>query len=228
MSPPDASTDSASDSASEYGYTEWRCTNCGHGVPKQNPPCDRCGNMSFEQVEVRASDFDEEIEGASTLELVRENIGSVGGGLLILLGVALFLLANAGVFVLADPFGLGYRYGAVEPVAPDSDGTLTAAEFHGTVAAEYGETSLAWSGRTLELSYTSTASENGALTEEITAIAITYATYVGDGGDAAALQITATVEGRGQARVTVDSADARAFAAGDLTESEYRTRIFQR
>jgi hypothetical protein len=25
----------------EYGYTEWRCENCGRSTPKHNPPCDR-------------------------------------------------------------------------------------------------------------------------------------------------------------------------------------------
>ena len=48
----------------EAGYAEWRCRNCGHGVPKHNPPCSRCGNMRFERVEVRASEFDDETVAA--------------------------------------------------------------------------------------------------------------------------------------------------------------------
>jgi hypothetical protein len=100
-------TMSGSDDA-EFGYTEWRCENCGHSAPKNNPPCDRCGNMRFEQMEVHASDFDDEIRVAGTLELVRENARTVGAAVAILLVVAVVGLANAGVFVVADSFGLGY------------------------------------------------------------------------------------------------------------------------
>jgi hypothetical protein len=209
----------------EHHYTEWRCTNCGYGVPKNNPPCDRCGNMEFEQVEVRESDFDEEIRGASTLEILRENALSVGAGLAILAVFTVVLLANSGVFVVADPLGLGYRFGAVPPVTPNDDGTLTAAEFHGQVATSFEDTSLRWNGRQLQLSYTSRASTNAALADELTRIAVGYATYVGDGGDAASLRITANIEGRGRAVVVVDRADAAAFAAGDISRSEYRSRI---
>ncbi|WP_255197134.1 hypothetical protein [Halorarius litoreus] len=214
-----------SDEELEYGYTEWRCTNCGHGVPKNNPPCDRCGNMEFEQVEVHESDFDAEIQGASNRELLRQNALSVGGGVAILLVVALAVLANAGVFVLSDPVGLGYRYGAVDPVTPNDDGTLTAAEFHGQLAAEFDDTSLRWSGRGLELAFRSDATSNAELAEDIMVAARGYATYVDDGGDAATLQITVEVPD-GRARVTVDRADAAAFAAGDISESTYQSRVF--
>lgn len=212
--------------AAERAYTEWRCTNCGKSVPKHNPPCTRCGNMEFEQVRISEHDFDEEIRGPNTLELVRENWATVGASVVIVVGVVVAALAAAGVFVVSDPFGLGYRYGAVDAVAPDDDGTLTAAEFHGQVASEYDDTSLGWSGRTLELSYTSGAASNAALADELTQIAVWYADYVGDGGDAERLQVTASV-GDGRARVVVDSADASAFAAGDITEAEYRSRIFE-
>jgi hypothetical protein len=76
------------------------------------------------------------------------------------------------------------------------------------------------------LSYTSAASSNEALADEVTRIATVYADYVSDGGEADSLQITAQVGDRGRARVVVDAADARAFAAGDISESEYRSRIF--
>ena len=210
----------------EFGYTEWRCANCGHGVPKNNPPCDRCGNMHFEQVEVRESDFDDEIAGASTAELLRENASIVGATVAVVLVVAVAALASAGVFVVSDPFGLGIRFGAVEAVAPNDDGTLTAPELHGRVAAQHADTSMRWYGRGLELSYRSTATTDRALVEEITTVAAWYADYVGDSGDAESLEITARTD-EGRARVAVDRADAAAFAAGDITESQYQSRIFQ-
>jgi hypothetical protein len=211
----------------EYGYTEWRCENCGHASPKNNPPCDRCGNMTFEQVEVRASDFDDEIQAASTRELLRENARTVGAGVAVLLVVAVVGLASAGVFVLSDPFGLGYRYGAVEAVPADDDGTLTAAELHGRVAAEYDGTSMQWYGRELELSYASSAASNAALVDELTGIAAWYAEYVADGGDAASLQVTVNVADGGRGRVVVERADAAAFAAGDISRTEYQSRFLE-
>jgi hypothetical protein len=228
MSDADTGTGRAdrSEPPAERAYTEWRCTNCGKSVPKHNPPCTRCGNMEFEQVRISEHDFDDEIRGPSNLQLLRENWATAGASVVIVLAVVVAGLASAGVFVVSDPFGLGYRYGAVDAAEPNADGTLTAAEFHGQVASEYAETSLGWSGRTLELSYTSGASSNAALADELTQIAVWYADYVADGGDAERLQVTASV-GDGRARVVVDSADARAFAAGDITESEYRSRIFE-
>ncbi len=179
--------------------------------------------MQFEQFEVRASDVD--VGTASTRELLRENARPVGAGLLVLAVVAAVSLANVGVFVISDPLGLGYRYGAVTPVAADGDSQLTAAEFHGRVAGEYRDTSLSWSGRTLEFSYASDATSNEALAAELVDVAVVYATYVDDGGDAARLQITADLEGRGQARVVVERADAAAFAAGDISRATYRERV---
>lgn len=210
----------------EYGYTEWRCTNCGRSAPKNNPPCDRCGNMEFEQVEVRESDFDDEIRGASTAQILRENARLVGAVAAVVLVVVVAALASSGVFVVSDPFGLGYRFGAVDAVAPDGDGTLTAAELHGRVAAEYADSSMRWYGRGLELSFRSEATTGGALARDIGTVAVWYAEYVGDGGDARSLQITAQT-GDGRARVTVERADAAAFASGEITEAQYRSRIFQ-
>jgi hypothetical protein len=209
----------------EYGYTEWVCTNCGRSAPKNNPPCGRCGNMRFEQVEVRASDFDD-VTAASTAAIVRENAGLVVAVVAVLSVVVVAMLASAGVFVVSDPLGLGIRFGAVEAVSPNDDGTLTAAELHGRVAAEYGDSSMRWYGRGLELSYRSDATTTGALAEEVSTVAVWYAEYVGDGGDADSLEITVRT-GDGRARVTIDRADAAAFAAGDISESQYRSRIFQ-
>lgn len=210
----------------EFGYTEWQCTNCGRSAPKNNPPCDRCGNMQFEQVEVRESDFEDEITGASTAQILRENALLVGACVAVVLVVLVAALASTGAFVVSDPFGLGFRFGAVDTVSPNDDGTLTAEELHGRVAAQYDDTSMRWYGRGLELSYRSRATTNGDLAGEITTIAVWYADYVGDGGDATSLEITART-GDGRARVTVDRSDAAAFAAGDITESQYRSRIFQ-
>jgi hypothetical protein len=179
--------------------------------------------MQFEQFEVRASDVD--VGTASTRELLRENARPVGAGLLVVALVAAVSLANVGVFVISDPFGLGYRYGAVSPVAADGDSQITAPEFHGQVSSEYRDTSLSWSGRTLQLSYVSDATSNDALAAELVDIAVAYAAYVDDGGDAARLRITVDLDGRGQARVVVDSTDAAAFAAGDISRTTYRDRI---
>lgn len=211
----------------EFGYTAWRCTNCGHEVPKNSPPCDRCGNMEFEAVEVHEGDFDDEIRGPSNRQLLREHALTVGAGVAILLAVAVAVLASAGAFVLSDPVGLGYRYGAVDAVPPDDDGRLTAGEFHGRVAAEYEDTGLRWYGRELQVSYQSTATSDAELGDEIVTIARWYATYVASGGDAARLQVTATIRDDTRARVTVASEDARRFAAGEISEAEYRSRIFE-
>jgi hypothetical protein len=181
--------------------------------------------MRFEQVEVRASDFDD-VTAASTAAIVRENAGLVVAVVAVLSVVVVAMLASAGVFVVSDPLGLGIRFGAVEAVSPNDDGTLTAAELHGRVAAEYGDSSMRWYGRGLELSYRSDATTTGALAEEVSTVAVWYAEYVGDGGDADSLEITVRT-GDGRARVTIDRADAAAFAAGDISESQYRSRIFQ-
>jgi hypothetical protein len=180
--------------------------------------------MSFERVEVSEHDFDDATRSASRLDLVRENPTPVVGGLAVLVVAGLLFLASTGAFVLADPFGFGVRFGAVEPVPADDDGTLTAAEFHGRVAAEYGDTSMRWYGTRLELTYATDAEPGPPLAAEVVQIAEWYADYVGDGGDAAGLQLTAdTADGR--ARVTIDSDDARAFAAGDISREEYQRRV---
>lgn len=210
----------------EYAYTAWQCTNCGHEVPKNNPPCDRCGNMAFEQVEVHEADFAEEIQGPGNLQLLRENALTVGTGVAILLLVAVAVLANAGVFVLADPFGLGYRYGAVDAVQPNDDGRLTAGEFHGLVAAEYDDTTVRWDGRKLTLRYRTSANGEAAVADELVTIAKWYATYVNDGGAARRLRITAISTDGPRFRVTVPGTAARRYATDEISETEYRSRIF--
>jgi hypothetical protein len=204
-------------------FSEWRCTECGHGHPKNNPPCDRCGNMQFELVETDPSAF-EPGSGASYLDILRENAALAVVAFLVVSVAALAVLANAGVFVLADPFGLGFRYGAVEAVQPDGDGTLTAGEFAGLVAEEHDVQGVSWSGRTLELRYATNADSGGALGAELGDIAVTYAEYVERGGDAARLQVTAVREdGRG-ARIVVERSLAQRFVDGELTREQYVSR----
>jgi hypothetical protein len=204
-------------------FSEWRCTECGHGHPKNNPPCDRCGNMRFELVETDPTEF-EPGGGASYLDILRENAALAAAAFLVLSVVGLTVLANAGVFVLADPFGLGYRYGAVDAVEPDDDGTLTAGEFAGLVAADYDVQSVAWAGRTLELRYATSADSGGAIGSELADVAVTYAEYVGSGGDAAQLQVTAVREdGRG-ARIVVERSLAQRFVDGELSREQYVSR----
>ena len=210
----------------EYGYTEWRCTNCGNTAPRNNPPCSRCGNMQFEQVEVHESDFDDEIAGVSTGELLRENALTVGVGVALLVIATIAALAWAGVFVVSDPFGLGIRFGAVDAAAPNGDDTLTAAELHGRIANQYADTSMRWDGQGLTLSYRSDATTNRELAGELTTIAVWYAEYVGDGGEADSLTITARTD-EARAQVTVDRATAVAFATNDITRAQYRNRIFR-
>lgn len=210
----------------EYGYTEWRCTNCGNTAPRNNPPCSRCGNMQFEQVEVHESDFDDEIAGVSTAELLRENALTVGAGVALLVLAAVAGLAWTGAFVVSDPVGLGVRFGAVDAVAPDDDTTLTAAELHGRVADRHADTSMRWYGQGLELTYRSDATTDRELVGEITTVAVWYAEYVGDGGEADSLAITARTDGA-RAQVTVDRTAAVAFATDDITRSQYQTRIFR-
>jgi hypothetical protein len=209
----------------EAGYAEWRCTNCGHGVPKHNPPCSRCGNMGFERVEVRASDFDDETVAASTRQILRENARLAAVAAAVVAVVLVATLAGAGVFVVSDPFGLGYRYGAVPAETPDDDGRLTAAELHGRAAAAHAETSLAWSGRRLDLAFRSDARSDDELAADLTGVAVAYADYVAGGGDAARLRVTARLPGDRRARVTVARADAAAFAAGEITRETYRDRV---
>lgn len=204
-------------------FSEWRCTECGHGHPKNNPPCDRCGNMRFELVETDPDEFVPG-EGSSYLDILRENAALAVAASLVLSVVGLTVLANAGVFVLADPFGLGYRYGVVDAVEPDDDGTLTAGEFRSLVAADHDVQSVSWSGRTLELRYATNAGSNAALGSELGDIAGTYAEYVGSSGNAAQLQVTA-VRGDGSgARVTVERSLAQQFADGELSRDEYVSR----
>ncbi|MFC7177031.1 hypothetical protein [Halosegnis marinus] len=207
----------------EAGYTEYRCTNCGRTTPKNTPPCDRCGGYDFERVEVRASDFDDEIRGGSTLAVVRDNPGVAAGIVVVVLGIVLAALAYGGVLVVADPTGT-YRFGTVPAEPVDDDGTLTAGEFRTRVAATHEVERLAWGGTGLDMRVRTEATGGGPVSEEILSVARTYAEYVGSGGEAASLTLTMETPG-GEARVTVAAADARAYANGELTDAQYRERV---
>lgn len=208
-------------------YTEWRCTACGHAHPKNHPPCDRCGNMSFELVDVDEEDFDAELSGPSYLEILRENwlLASIAFVVVAVAGTA--ILTSTGLFVLSDPFGLGIRYGVVEAAELDGDSELTAAEFRGQLATEYDVETLRWSGRELQLVYETGAGSNTELREELGAVGGQYAEYVASGGDAARLQVRVTSGGGTVAQVTIERSLALDFAEGRISESEFRARILE-
>lgn len=206
-------------------YDVWRCPECGHEHPKNNPPCDRCGAMRLDRVQVTEEDFESELEAPSFLDLVAENPlpAIVAAVVLAVAGVA--VLAGSGVFVVSDPFGLGYRYGAVEAVEPDDDGTFTAGEFRAAVEEEYEVETVRYSGRRLDLVYRTEAASDEAFTGEVATIAELYARYAASGGNAERLRIVATDDGDRVGRLTVESSWAREFAAGDLSREEYLSRI---
>jgi hypothetical protein len=179
--------------------------------------------MRFELVETDPATF-EPGTGVSYLDILRENTILASVAFLVVSVATLTILANAGVFVLADPFGLGYRYGAVESVEPNQDEILTGSEFRALVAADYQVQSVTWSGRTLKLTYQTTADSNAATGDELANIAVTYAEYIQAGGDAARLQITAIGDNRRGVRVTVEQSLAKRFLDGELTRKQYVSR----
>lgn len=206
-------------------YDVWRCPECGHEHPKNNPPCDRCGAMRLERVQVTEDDFESELDTPSFLDLMAENPLPVVVAALVLAVAAVAVLAGAGVFVVSDPFGLGYRYGAVDAVQPDDDGTFTAGEFRAAVEEEYRVETVRYSGRQLELVYETGATSNEAFTGEVATVAELYARYVSSGGDAERLRIVATSDGNRVGRLTVESSWAEEFASGDLSREAYLSRI---
>jgi hypothetical protein len=206
-------------------YDVWRCPECGHEHPKNNPPCDRCGAMRLDRVEVTEDDFDAELDAPSFLDLLAENPLPAVVAFVVVAVAAVAVLAGSGVFVVSDPFGLGYRYGAVDAVEHDDDGTFTAGEFRAAVEEEYEVETVRYSGRRLELVYETGAGSNEAFTGEVATVAELYARYAASGGDAERLRIVATADGDRVGRLTVESSWAREFAAGDLSREEYLSRI---
>lgn len=206
-------------------YDVWRCPECGHEHPKNNPPCDRCGAMRLDRVEITEADFEAELETPSFLDLLAENPLPAVVAAVVLSVAAVAVLAGSGVFVVSDPFGLGYRYGAVDAVEPDDDGTFTAGEFRATVEEEYEVETVRYSGRQLELVYETGADSNEGFTGEIATVAELYARHVASGGDTERLRIVATSDGDRVGRLTVESEWAREFAAGDLSRDAYLSRI---
>jgi hypothetical protein len=219
------SGESAESPAPQMRYDVWRCPECGHEHPKNNPPCDRCGAMRLDQVEITEDDFESELETPSFLDLLAENPLPAVVAAVVLGVAAVAVLAGSGVFVLSDPFGLGYRYGAVEAVEPDDDGTFTAGEFRAAVEEEYEVETVRYSGRRLELVYETGAGSGQAVTGEVATVAELYARYAASGGDAERLRIVATDGGDRVRRLTVESSWAREFAARDLSREEYLSRI---
>lgn len=207
----------------EMRYTEYRCTNCGHATPKNTPPCDRCGNYELEAVEVRASDFDDEVSVPGMLSVARENPGTTAAAVVIAVVAVVGALAWSGAFVVADPTGT-YRFGGVSAAPVDGD-VGTAGEFRTRLAADHELTGMHWVGRSLEVSVESDATTQAALVDEIMSVARTYAEFAASGDAGAALELTVSTPD-GLASVRVASGDARAFAAGDLSEDQYRDRVF--
>lgn len=210
----------------EMGYTEYRCANCGRTTPKNTPPCDRCGGYDFERVEVKASDFDDEVQGPSNVQLLRENPGVAVGIVVVLVGLLVAALALSGAVVVADPTGT-YRFGAVTATPVDGDGTLTAGEFRTQLEADHEVATMRWSGRGLDITVETDATANDAVVAEVMGVARSYATYVDSGGEAAALELTVATPD-GEARVRINSDDAQAYADGDISEGTYRDRVFGR
>lgn len=206
-------------------YDVWRCPECDHEHPKNNPPCDRCGAMRLDRVRVTEDDFESELETPSFLDLLAENPLPAVVAAVVLAVAAVAVLAGSGVFVVSDPFGLGYRYGAVDAVEPDDDGTFTAGEFRAAVEEEYEVETVRYSGRRLELVYETGAGSDESFTGEVATIAELYARYAASGGDVERLRIVATDDGDRERQFIVESAWAREFAGGDLSREEYLSRI---
>ncbi|MEF8842904.1 MAG: hypothetical protein V5A62_14980 [Haloarculaceae archaeon] len=206
-------------------YDVWRCPECGHEHPKNNPPCDRCGAMRLDRVEITGADFEDELDTPSFLDLLAENPLPAVVAFLVLAVAGVAVLAGSGVFVVSDPFGLGYRYGVVDAVEPDDDGTFTAGEFRAAVEAEYEVETVRYDGRQLELVYRTDAASDEAFTGEVATVAELYARHVDSGGDTERLRIVATADGNRVGRLTVESSWAREFAAGDLSREAYLSRI---
>lgn len=206
-------------------YDVWRCPECGHEHPKNNPPCDRCGTMRLDRVQVTEDDFESELDTPSFLDLLAENPLPAVVAFLVLAVAGVAVLAGSGVFVVSDPFGLGYRYGVVDAVEPDDDGTFTAGEFRAAVEAEYEVETVRYDGRRLELVYRTDATSDEAFTGEVATVAELYARHVDSGGDTERLRIVATADGNRVGRLTVESSWAREFAAGDLSREAYLSRI---
>jgi hypothetical protein len=206
-------------------YDVWRCPECGHEHPKNNPPCDRCGAMRLDRVQVTEDDFESELDTPSFLDLLAENPLPAVVAFLVVSVAGVAVLVGSGVFVVSDPFGLGYRYGVVDAVEPNDDGTFTAGEFRAAVEAEYEVETVRYDGRQLELVYRTDATSDESFTGEVATIAELYARHVDSGGDTERLRIVATADGNRVGRLTVESSWARGFAAGDLSRDEYLSRI---
>lgn len=178
--------------AAEPGYTEWRCADCGHGHPKNNPPCDRCGLMQLEKTRVTAADFDGEVEPPSLLDEARDRPYLTAAAAVTLLAVVAVVLAWP--FTVHSPVGDDI-YGPVAAEAPDEEGPLTAGELRHRLDGELATTSMWWRGNWLEVNYATTATSRSTFVAEVRHVVDSYAAYVAAGGDAERLQVVVRVEG---------------------------------
>lgn len=206
------------------GYDEWRCPNCGHGHPKNTPPCDSCGHMELERVHVSATDFDDELRGAGWLELVRENALLVLATVLVVGVVGGVVATSSGLLVLSDPFGWGYKWGTVDAAEPGTAEPGSAAALRGDLAQELTVLSFAWRGQHLELTYRSDAQTAAQFDREVETVTLDYARYVDAGGEATRLSVE--VQGyEGGRTLTVERDWAAAYNAGELSREEYVDRV---
>lgn len=102
------------------GGFEWRCENCGERSPKHNPPCNNCGGMSFEKVDVdRMAEFEE-----------AESLVPTTRRALIGYGIAGAVAVGGGGYLLYDEY--------TPPAIPDAPGRAASASGISLATAESG------------------------------------------------------------------------------------------
>lgn len=109
------------DAADAPAYTEWQCTECGTGHPRNTPPCRRCGNMQFERVAVESGDVSDYVPTTGWLDVERRYLAGI------FLVVAVVALAGLGVVPVP---GDGLSGGV------DVDTGAVATEVHDAIADE--------------------------------------------------------------------------------------------
>lgn len=181
-----------SEAAEQRGYTEWQCAECGHGHPKNNPPCDRCGRMKLEKTRVTAADFDGDVEPPTLLDEARQRPVLTSVAALAVLSVV--ALALAWPVTVHSPFGDGV-YGPVPAEAPDGDGEMTAGELRHRLDRQVSTTGMHWRGQWFEVGYETAATDRASFRAEVRHVVESYAAYVAAGGESERLQVTVRVDG---------------------------------
>ena len=114
--------------------TVWACTECDRQHPRNNPPCSRCGHMSFEQREQHFEDIQPSGGGWLDALFSRYGLGLVGA--VLLLGI--FAAGGAGII---DVPGMATGPPTVEDVPGDESevGHLDLAEVEQEYVAELND-----------------------------------------------------------------------------------------